>query len=238
MIKVHNIAVTYNKAILKGVSLKELFSGSAQKKAINGSFNALENVTFEIRSGERVGIIGRNGAGKSTLLKTLSGIIEPSSGNISLCGKVTALLEMGAGFNPELTGRENIFFNGAMHGFMKKTLIEEFDSIQDFSDASEFIDLPLKYYSSGMSMKLAFSLATAVRPEILILDEMFVGGDYKFVERGMDRMFKFIDDAKLMIFVSHDAKLLRRICNRFIWLENGSIKSDGGQEVLNDYLSQ
>lgn len=236
MIKIHNVSVIYDKSPLKGLSLKELFSRPHKIELAKKDFYALNGVSLSISKGERVGIIGPNGAGKSTLLKVLSGVVTPSSGTVSIQGRTTALLEIGAGFNPELTGRENIYFNGAILGFNKKLLTKKFDSIVDFAGVQKFIDLPVKYYSSGMSMKLAFSLATTIEPEILILDEMFVGGDHKFIKKGMSRMLKFINDAQLMIFVSHDASLLEKICNRFIWIDQGVVKADGGIKVMNAYL--
>ncbi|NHC08150.1 ABC transporter ATP-binding protein [Azonexus fungiphilus] len=176
----------------------------------------MKEVSFSVENGERIGIIGRNGAGKSTLLGTIARIYQPLSGSVSIHGCVAPLLEIGAGFHPEFTGRENIYFNGAILGYSKMALKEIEAEIISFAELDEFIDSPVKYYSTGMHMRLAFSLATAIKPDILILDELFVGGDASFVEKGRKIMNDMLDKSNVMIMVSHDAEMLRSLCDRFI----------------------
>lgn len=199
-------------------------------------FWANKDISFGIQDGERVGIIGRNGAGKSTLLKILSGVYKPTIGSVLVNGTVAPLLEVGAAFNQECTGRENIYFNGAVLGYTKKAIKEIEQEIIDVSEVGEYIDTPVKYYSTGMYMKLGFSLATSVHPDILILDELFAGGDASFVEKAKTRMRNMIDRASVLILVSHDHNLLRDLCTRFIWIDNGKLLMDGGMEVLNEYM--
>lgn len=214
------------------------FLANLLKKKIGGRCSvhkALDGVNLEIATGDRVGVIGKNGAGKSTLLKVISGVYEPSHGELSVDGEVSPLLEIGAAFHPECTGRENIHFNGAVLGIQKKLLKELEAEIISFAELDEYIDTPVKYYSSGMYMRLAFSIATSVAPDILILDELFAGGDSAFIKKARDRMSKIIDDASVLLFVSHDASLLKSLCNRFLWINNGKLIADGGLEVLEQY---
>lgn len=218
-------------------SAKEYFANlfRTTKRATYSDFWALQNLSFSISDGERVGIVGRNGAGKSTLLKTICRIYEPSSGKVSVHGRIAPLLEIGAGFHPEFTGRENIYFNGTILGYSKEQLRAIEQEIIEFAELEEFIDTPVKYYSTGMYMRLAFSLATTVHPDILVLDELFAGGDAAFVKRGRERMYNMIDRASVMILVSHDQSLLRSLCERFIWLDHGKIVADGDFSVLDQY---
>lgn len=220
-------------------SAKEYFANlfRTNKRATYSEFWALQNLSFSIREGERVGIVGRNGAGKSTLLKTICRIYEPSSGKVSVKGCIAPLLEIGAGFHPEFTGRENIYFNGTILGYRKEQLRAIEQEIIAFAELEEFIDTPVKYYSTGMYMRLAFSLATTVHPDILVLDELFAGGDAAFVKHGKERMHNMIDRASVMILVSHDQSLLRSLCERFIWLDHGNIVADGDASVLDQYAA-
>lgn len=220
-------------------SAKEYFANlfRTTKRATYSDFLALQNLSFSISDGERVGIVGRNGAGKSTLLKTICRIYEPSSGKVSVHGRIAPLLEIGAGFHPEFTGRENIYFNGTILGYSKEQLRAIEQEIIEFAELEEFIDTPVKYYSTGMYMRLAFSLATTVHPDILVLDELFAGGDAAFVKRGKERMYNMIDRARVMILVSHDQSLLRSLCERFIWLDHGKIVADGDVSVLDQYAA-
>jgi ABC-type polysaccharide/polyol phosphate transport system ATPase subunit len=220
-------------------SAKEYFANlfRTTKRAKYSDFWALQNLSFSIRDGERVGIVGRNGAGKSTLLKTICRIYEPSAGKVTVHGRIAPLLEIGAGFHPEFTGRENIYFNGTILGYRKEQLRAIEQEIISFAELEEFIDTPVKYYSTGMYMRLAFSLATTVDPDILVLDELFAGGDATFVKRGKERMYNMIDRASVMILVSHDQSLLRSLCERFIWLDHGKIVADGDVSVLDRYAA-
>lgn len=240
-IAVNNLSVKFRIYHDRSPSLKDYISSffKYNQKAGFSDFFAVKNVSFEIKQGERVGIVGHNGAGKSTLLKALCRIYEPSSGNVLINGRIAPLLEIGAGFHPEFTGRENIYLNGAILGYTKEQLKKLEPSIIAFAELQEFIDTPVKYYSTGMYLRLAFSLATAVQPEILILDEMFAGGDAAFVQKATDRMKQVVDQAKIMVLVSHDTKLLRNFCNRVIWLDHGEIKKDGEcNSVIDHYIQE
>lgn len=236
---VKNLSLQFRIYHENGTSLKEYFANTFHKHRLPpmSEFLALDDLSFSVQDGQRVGVIGRNGAGKSTLLKTICKIYEPTTGSIEVCGRIAPLLEIGAGFNPEFTGRENIYFYGAILGYNKNQLKEIEQEVIDFAELAEFIDVPVKYYSTGMYMRLAFSLATTVKPDILVLDELFVGGDASFVKRGKARMNSMIDQSNLMILVSHDTTLLRSLCSRFIWLEHGRIMLDGDASVVERYMS-
>ncbi len=204
-----------------------------QRKAIHGQdaateeFWALRNFDMEIRQGERVGIIGRNGAGKSTLLKVLSRITEPSSGRLSIRGRVASLLEVGTGFHPELTGRENIFLNGAILGMGKAEIRRKFDQIVEFSEVEKFLDTPVKRYSSGMYVRLAFSVAAHLEPEILVIDEVLAVGDAAFQKKCLGKMGDAGRDGRTVLFVSHNMSAVRQLCERGIVLDRGSKVFDG-----------
>ena len=234
---VDNVSLQFRMYHDGASSMKEFFAAFARKNKVKHytDFLALNGVSFTVNDGERLGIIGRNGAGKSTLLRTISRIYEPTMGRVETHGRVAPLLDIGAGFHPEFTGRENIYFNGAFLGYSKEQLSEIEKEVIAFAELEDFIDAPVKYYSTGMYMRLAFSLATTVHPDVLILDELFVGGDSSFVERGKKRMNKMIDRSSVMILVSHDAQLLRSVCDRYIWLDHGKVVADGGIEVLDLY---
>lgn len=201
-------------------------------------FWALNDLSFDIKQGERVGIIGRNGAGKSTLLKVLSRITEPSSGSISIHGRVASLLEVGTGFHPELTGRENIFLNGAIMGMSKADILRKFDEIVAFSEVEKFLDTPVKRYSSGMYVRLAFAVAAHLEPEILIVDEVLAVGDAQFQKKCMGKMEGVAKEGRTVLFVSHNMSAINNLCERAILLGNGKIKQDGkAQDVTDTYLS-
>lgn len=222
--------------------LKEaLFSRAARVVGRSGrtygrQFSALKDVTFEVRKGETVGIIGRNGSGKSTLLQLLSGTLSPSSGQILVDGRVAPLLELGAGFNPEFTGRENVFFNGALLGLSEAQLVEKYDSIVEFADIGEFIDQPVKTYSSGMFVRLAFAVIAHVDADILVIDEALSVGDAFFVQKCMRFLRSFMQRGTV-IFVSHDTAAVINLCDRVIWLSHGQVVADGApKEVTAKYL--
>ena len=190
-------------------------------------FWALNDVSFEVQPGEVVGVIGRNGAGKSTLLKILSRITEPTKGEVDLHGRVGSLLEVGTGFHPELTGRENIYLNGAILGMKRQEIARKFDEIVAFADVEKFIDTPVKHYSSGMHMRLAFSVAAHLEPEILLVDEVLAVGDAEFQKRCLGRMGELSKNGRTIVFVSHQLNELRRLCDRVIWLDSGVVKLIG-----------
>jgi ABC-type polysaccharide/polyol phosphate transport system ATPase subunit len=236
---VENVSLKFRMYQNTHSSMKEFFADLLRKNKTprHTDFLALKDVSLSVHDGERLGIIGRNGAGKSTLLRTLSRIYEPTSGRIIIDGRVVPLLDIGAGFHPDFTGRENIYFNGAILGYNVEQLREIESEIIAFAELKDFIDSPVKYYSTGMYMRLAFSLATSVKPDILILDELFAGGDASFIQKGKERMMKMIDRSSAMIFVSHDPHLLSALCNRFIWIEHGRVIEDGDIQVLQKYCS-
>lgn len=217
------------------VQFATLFRRTA--RAAYSDFLAVKNVSFEITAGDRVGIVGHNGAGKSTLLKALCRVYESSEGRVTINGRIAPLLEIGAGFHPEFTGRENIYLNGSILGYSKQELRQIEPEVIAFAELEEFIDTPVKYYSTGMYMRLAFSLATAMHPDILILDEIFAGGDAAFMTKAKARMRSMIDNANIMIMVSHDHTLIKSLCNRVIWMDHGEILADGdSEEVVERYL--
>jgi homopolymeric O-antigen transport system ATP-binding protein len=202
-----------------------------------GDFWALNDVTFEVRKGEKIGIIGKNGAGKSTLLKLLSRITEPSTGRISMRGRVSSLLEVGTGFHPELTGRENIFLNGSVMGMTRKQIKSRFDEIVDFAEIETFLETPVKRYSSGMFVRLAFSVAAHLEPDILLVDEVLAVGDNRFQKKCLNRISQISDEGRTIIFVSHTMAMIRSLCSRVLLLEEGSLVRDGPpNEIVEAYL--
>lgn len=200
---------------------------------------ALRDITLEIKKGEAVGIIGKNGAGKSTLLKVLSNITEPTKGRIEIFGRVASLLEVGTGFNPELTGRENIYLNGTILGMTKKEIDRKFDEIIDFSGVEQFIDTPIKRYSSGMKVRLAFAVAAHLEPEILIIDEVLAVGDMEFQRKCLGKMDEISkNDGRTILFVSHNMSAVKTLCDRAVLLKNGLVTSVGSSDnVINDYMN-
>lgn len=209
-------------------------------KTSHEEFWALKDVSFEIKQGDRVGIIGRNGAGKSTLLKVLSRIVEPSTGRVGLRGRIASLLEVGTGFHPELTGRENIYLNGAIIGMTKAEIKQKFDEIVDFAEVEKFLDTPVKRYSSGMYVRLAFAVAAHLEPEILIVDEVLAVGDAQFQKKCLGKMEDVSkQQGRSILFVSHNMAAVRNLCTRAIWLKDGMTYSDGDSfSVIESYLQQ
>lgn len=241
MIKVENVVLTYELYHDQTRSLKEaainLFHKRKYTDSAKSHFNALNSINFEIKEGERLGIIGGNGAGKSTLLKVISGILKPTQGSVKVNGTIQPLIEISAGFNPEFSGRENIYLNGFMLGFSKDQIVAKEQEIIDFAELGEFISVPVKYYSSGMAVRLAFAIATSIEPEILLFDEMLSAGDAHFVAKAQARMTALLDKSKGMVVVSHDLNMVKSLCTRAIWLDHGSIKMDGLPDVVvGEYL--
>jgi ABC-type polysaccharide/polyol phosphate transport system ATPase subunit len=201
-------------------------------------FWALRDISLRIERGERIGIVGGNGAGKSTLLRLLARIYPPTTGTVEVRGNVAPLIEMGAGFNPELSGFDNILLNGAMLGFRRDQMLAKVEGIHEFTGLREFADLPLKYYSSGMYMRLAFAIATEIDPEILIIDEALGVGDAAFQDKAKDRIRKLLARSHAVILVSHDMKTLRELCTRGLWMRQGQLVADGPiDRVIDDYLA-
>lgn len=236
-IEIDNVCLSFKSRARAAGTIKEFFAEIFYNKKSNdlSEVKTLKNISLDIYDGDRVGIIGKNGAGKSTLLKTIAGIYKPSSGRININGRVAPLLEVGAGFHPEFTGRENIYFNGALLGYTRSEIKQIEGEVLNFSGLESFADMPVKNYSTGMYMKLAFSLATTYHPDILILDELFVGGDFEFVRRGKKRINAMIDRSNVMVLVSHDSNLLRELCTKIVWIENGIIRDFGDCSLIDQY---
>lgn len=237
MIKVENVSMKFNLGIEAG-SLKETFICLFDKKRRNlkskNEFWALKDVSFNIKKGEVVGIIGANGAGKSTLLKVISGVMKPTNGKVETHGVISPMIELGAGFDPELTARENIYLNGAILGYSKKFIDEKFDEIVNFSELQDFLEVPVKNFSSGMTAKLAFSIATVVNPEILIVDEILSVGDIKFQEKSKNKMMDMINGGTTVLYVSHSLDSIKQICSKVIWLDHGKIVMIGKSDKVSE----
>src|SRR5437870_5152247 len=208
-------------------TLREFFARIRRQKATYHDFEALKHVTFRIAKGEMVGIIGRNGSGKSTILKVIAGVYAPSSGRVEVHGRIAPLIELGAGFHHELTGRENILLNGLLLGLSKRQVQEREERIVEFAELGDFIDSPIKQYSSGMYMRLAFSVATEVDPDILIVDEILGVGDGGFRQKCFERILQFRSCGKTILFVSHDMSSVSRHCDRVLLIHNGELIEDG-----------
>lgn len=212
-----------------------LTSPFSKKESVDEKFWALKNVSFEIMPGEIFGIIGKNGSGKSTLLKILSRVVEPTEGSIVLNGKTASLLEVGTGFHPELTGRENVYFNGSMLGMTRKEIQSKFNEILEFSEIEQFIDTPVKFYSSGMYVRLAFSVAAHLNPDILILDEVLSVGDAAFQKKSMKKIKSIMEDnGTTVLFVSHSMALVKEICDKALLLDRGKVKFLGDSEFVTE----
>jgi ABC-2 type transport system ATP-binding protein/lipopolysaccharide transport system ATP-binding protein len=220
---------TFKSSLLKG----DLFKAMKPDELVT----ALNNVSFTVKEGTTVGVIGENGSGKSTLLKVVTGIAKPTSGTVTVRGKVSALIELGAGFHPEISGRENVFINGIMLGLSKREINEKFDEIVRFAELEEFIEAPVKTYSSGMYMRLGFSIAINVNPDVLLVDEVLAVGDAAFVPKCLDRINDFRRRKKTILFVSHDLATVKKICDRVIWLKEGNVQTIGEpKRVVDAYL--
>lgn len=238
MIEVNDVSIKFKIYNDKILSLKEMVAKVLQKKLIYKNFWALKHISFQIEKGDIVGIIGTNGSGKSTLLKIISGIMKPSEGTILIHGNVVPMLELGSGFDYNLTGRENIFLNGAVLGYSEEFLKSKYDEIVEFSELGEFINMPIRNYSSGMVMRLAFSIATMVIPDILIVDEILAVGDEAFQHKSFARMKQLMSGGTTVLIVSHSLNQIRELCNKVIWLDHGSIVSQGNTQEICDLYSQ
>ena len=218
------------------LSLKEFVTTAMRGKLQYQEFTALDHVSFQVKRGETMGLIGRNGAGKSTMLKIISGILKPTEGSLVCRGNVVPMLELGSGFDMDLTGRENIFLNGAILGYSEEFLNAKYDEIVEFSELGTFIESPIRNYSSGMLARLAFSVATVIQPEILIVDEILSVGDAAFQEKSKRRMLELMGGGTTVLFVSHSLEQIREMCSRVIWLENGRVKMQGKtKDVCDEY---
>ncbi len=222
--------------LAEGRSLREFVPALFRGRAFSEPFYALRDVTFHVSRGETVGIVGRNGSGKSTALKLMAGVMAPTAGEVRVRGRVSPLIELGAGFHPDLTGRENVHLNGSILGMSSREIDEQFDSIVDFAELREFIDTPVKRYSSGMYVRLGFSVAVHSNPQILLVDEVLSVGDAFFQEKSLAKMHEFKAKGVTIVVVSHSAELVTQFCDRAIWLDHGRIVADGpAAEVVERY---
>lgn len=241
MIKLENISMKFNLGIERNYSIKEAFISIFDKKRRlkKTEFWALNDVSFEVKKGEVIGLIGSNGAGKSTLLKVVSGVMKPTKGKVTVNGQVSPMIELGAGFDYELTARENIYLNGAILGYSKQFIDDKFEEIVEFSELRDFLDAPVKNFSSGMVAKLAFSIATVVDPEILIVDEILSVGDIKFQEKSKNKMMEMIKGGTTVLYVSHSLESIEELCDRVVWLEHGTlIKVGNTKEICKEYYKK
>lgn len=234
-VEVRNVSMRFNLNKDKIDNLKEYLIKLVKRELFFEEFMALQDISFNVKKGDVFGIVGFNGSGKSTLLKVISGILKPNSGEVRVNGKIAPLIELGAGFDMELTARENIFLNGSILGFPRDFMREKFDEIIDFSELHDFVDVPLKNFSSGMVARVGFSVATIVKPEILICDEILSVGDYKFQEKCEKRIQSLMSDGTTVILVSHSIDQIERLCNKVLWLEKGRIRAIGGKEIIKQY---
>ena len=223
IIEVKDVSMRFRMANDNIRSIKEYAVQMLKGKIQYNEFEALKNVSFDVKRGEVVGLIGHNGAGKSTMLKVISGILKPTEGSVTVRGNIAPMLELGSGFDFDMTGRENIFLNGAILGYSEEFLNSKYDEIVAFSEIGQFIDVPLRNYSSGMIARLAFSIATVVVPEVLIVDEVLSVGDAAFQEKSYRRMMELMHGGTTVLFVSHDLNQIRSMCNRVVWLDRGQM---------------
>lgn len=240
-ITLENVDMRFRLYTTGGRSLKETFVNFVMRRKYGPTFaniNALDGVSLHVGEGERVGVVGDNGAGKSTLFKVIARIYPPTTGSVSHHGFLVPLLEVGIGFNPELSGHENVFMTGAIMGLGRRAMAEKVEAIFDFAELHDFRDTPLKYYSTGMVQRLAFTVATQIDPEILLLDEVFSTGDVHWLQKAEQRMKDLIERARIFMLVSHNMEQVQRYCERVIWMRKGKIVADGPpDEVLPDYVA-
>ena len=238
VIEVKNATVRFNKSAESISGLKEYIIKMLKRELMFQEFLALKNINFTVKRGESWGLIGKNGSGKSTLLKLISGIIRPYQGNVTVNGSISPLIELGAGFDPELTARENIFLNGALLGYSKIFIESHFQEIVDFAELNDFIDVPIKNFSSGMSARLGFAIATVQKPDILIVDEVLAVGDFAFQQKCKERMENLLSNGTTLLFVSHSIEQVKELCSKAIWIDNGEVRAIGEtHSVSQEYIS-
>ena len=245
MVKADHVSMRFNLGIEKGFSLKQGFVDlfnpkkrrEKKKNRANNEFWALSDVDFEIKRGEVVGLIGSNGAGKSTMLKVVAGVLKPTKGSVAAYGNICPMIELGAGFDMELTARENVFLNGAVMGYSKHFIESKYDEIVEFSELKDFMEVPVRNFSSGMVARLAFSIATIVEPEILIVDEILSVGDLAFQQKSEEKMLSMIRGGTTVLYVSHSVGSIMKLCDRCIWLDHGKMREVGpAEDVCCDYV--
>ena len=232
IIEVEHLSMHFNLMEEKVDSIKEYIVRLIKGNLLYNEFIAIDDISFSVQRNELLGIVGLNGAGKSTLLKILSGVFTPTSGSVKVKGTVAPLIEVGAGFDPELTAKENIFLNGLILGYSRKFIQDHFDEIVDFAELKDFINVPVKNFSSGMYARLGFAIATVVKPDILIVDEVLAVGDFQFYQKCERRISDMIKDGVTIILVSHDINMVERMCTKVLWLEHGHIKAYGDKDKI------
>lgn len=237
VIEVNNVSMRFIMEKERTNTLKEYMVKLVRRRLRFSRFTALSNVSFAIEKGESVALIGKNGSGKSTMLKIIAGVMDATEGSVAVSGSIAPLIELGAGFDPDLTGRENVFLNGALLGHRHRYMQENYDSIVDYAELEQFIDVPVRSYSSGMIARLGFSIATHVQADILVVDEVLAVGDYNFQQKCYRRMEQMLAQGRTLLFVSHDTDQVKKLCKRAIWLEHGHVMADGpADRVCDKYL--
>ena len=238
-IDLQHVSMRFNMSRERVDSIKEYMVRLVRRQLFYDEFWALRDVSFSVAAGEVVGLLGLNGAGKSTLLKVVAGVMKPTEGSATVNGTVAPLIELGAGFDPDLTARENVYMNGAILGYSKPFMEKRFDEIINFAELWDFVDVPVKNFSSGMYARLGFSIATIVKPDILIVDEILGVGDYRFQEKSQGRILELMDGGTTVLLVSHSIDTIKKFCSRAVWLESGTVREIGAaEEVCNHYEHQ
>lgn len=236
MIEVDNVSMKFNLASEKLDSFKEYVIKTLKKQVSYDEFWALKSISFEVNQGDALGLIGLNGSGKSTMLKTIAGVLKPTKGSVKVNGTVAPLIELGAGFDMDLTARENVFLNGALLGYSRAVMNEHYNDIVEFSELGDFMNVPVKNFSSGMVSRLAFAIATIGTPDILIVDEVLSVGDFRFQEKCEKRIRSMMDKGTTILFVSHSIQQVMSLCNKIAWLEKGNLKMFGdAKEICEEY---
>ncbi|MBU3874729.1 ABC transporter ATP-binding protein [Faecalicatena sp. AGMB00832] len=238
VVKVDHVSMKFNLSSEKFDSFKEYFIKSLKKQVSFDEFWALKDVSFEVFKGDSLGLIGLNGSGKSTMLKTIAGVLKPTKGSVEVYGNVAPLIELGAGFDFDLTARENVYLNGALLGYSRKIMDQYYQDIVDFSELSDFMDVPVKNFSSGMVSRLAFAIATIGIPDILIVDEVLSVGDFRFQQKCEKRIRTMMESGTTILFVSHSIEQVKSICNKIVWLEKGQLRKFGDAEVICEEYSK
>ena len=239
VVDVEDLTIRFNLASEKVDNLKEYVIKMIKHELMFQEFLALKHVNLKVNSGEAWGLIGTNGSGKSTLLKACCGILKPYTGTVTTRGKIAPLIELGAGFDMNMTARENVFLNGTVLGHSRKFMEEHFNEIIDFAELQDFLDVPIKNFSSGMQARLGFAIATMVRPDILVVDEILSVGDYQFQQKCYKRMEEMLSNGTTLLYVSHDVKSVRKLCDHAIWLDKGDVRMSGlVKEVTDEYIKE
>lgn len=238
MVKVDHVAMKFNLSSEKFDSIKEYIIKSIKRQVAFDEFWALKDVSFDVFRGDALGLVGLNGSGKSTMLKVIAGVLKPTKGSVSIGGTVAPLIELGAGFDMDLTARENVFLNGALLGYSRDEMQKHYQNIVDFSELDNFMDVPVKNFSSGMVSRLAFAIATIGTPDILIVDEVLSVGDFRFQQKCESRIRNMMEGGTTVLFVSHSIEQVRKLCNKVVWLEHGELKMYGDVKEVCDIYSQ